>query len=179
MSKRAILIVLDSVGIGELPDAVEFDDVGANTLGHIEERRPLHIPNMRKLGIGHIEGSPLPRWEGPVEGAFGKCREVTHAKDTTCGHWEMAGLIQKMAFKTFPNGFPRALMDEFEAKIGRGTLGNEVASGTEIIERLGDEHVKTLLPYDRGQDAFLRELRRINAREQAADGCQTVRDLVY
>ena len=86
MSKRAILIVLDSVGIGELPDAVEFDDVGANTLGHIQERHPLNIPNMRKLGIGHIQGSPLPRWEGPVEGAYGKCMEVTHAKDTTCGH---------------------------------------------------------------------------------------------
>ena len=146
MSKRAILIVLDSVGIGELPDAVEFDDVGANTLGHIQERHPLNIPNMRKLGIGHIQGSPLPRWEGPVEGAYGKCMEVTHAKDTTCGHWEMAGLIQKTAFKTFPNGFPKALMDEFEAKIGRGTLGNEVASGTEIIERLGDEHVATGKP---------------------------------
>ena len=91
MSKRAILIVLDSVGIGALPDAAEFDDVGANTLGHIQERHPLNIPNMRKLGIGHIEGSPLPKWEGPVEGAFGKCMEVTHAKDTTCGHWEMAG----------------------------------------------------------------------------------------
>ena len=146
MSKRAILIVLDSVGIGELPDAAEFDDVGANTLGHIQERHPLNIPNMRKLGIGHIQGSPLPRWEGPVEGAYGKCMEVTHAKDTTCGHWEMAGLIQKTAFKTFPNGFPKALMDEFEAKIGRGTLGNEVASGTEIIERLGDEHVATGKP---------------------------------
>ena len=146
MSKRAILIVLDSVGIGALPDAAEFDDVGANTLGHIQERHPLNIPNMRKLGIGHIEGSPLPKWEGPVEGAFGKCMEVTHAKDTTCGHWEMAGLIQKTAFKTFPNGFPKALMDEFEAKIGRGTLGNEVASGTEIIERLGDEHVRTGKP---------------------------------
>ena len=81
MSKRAILIVLDSVGIGALPDAAEFDDVGANTLGHIQERHPLHILNMRRLGIGHIEGSPLPKWEGPVEGAYGKCMEVTHAKD--------------------------------------------------------------------------------------------------
>ena len=91
MSKRAILIVLDSVGIGELPDAAEFNDLGANTLGHIQERHPLNIPNMRRLGIGHIQGSPLPKWEGPLEGAYGKCREVTHAKDTTCGHWEMAG----------------------------------------------------------------------------------------
>ena len=131
MSKRAILIVLDSVGIGELPDAVEFDDVGANTLGHIEERHPLNIPNMRKLGIGHIQGSPLPRWEGPLEGAYGKCMEVTHAKDTTCGHWEMAGLIQKTAFKTFP-GFPKALMDAFEVKIGRGTLGNEDRKSTRL-----------------------------------------------
>ena len=146
MSKRAILIVLDSVGIGELPDAAEFTDAGANTLGHIHERHPLTIPNMSRLGIGHIQGSTLPKCPGTPEGAFGKCMEVTHAKDTTCGHWEMAGLIQKTAFKTFPNGFPKALMEEFEAKIGRGTLGNEVASGTEIIERLGDEHVRTGKP---------------------------------
>ena len=146
MSKRAILIVLDSAGIGALPDAADFGDKGANTFGHINERHPLNIPNMKKLGIGNIEGSTLGKDEAPLEGAFGKCAEATHAKDTTCGHWEMAGLIQNKPFQTYPNGFPPRIMEEFEKRIGRGTLGNCVASGTEIIERLGDEHVRTGKP---------------------------------
>ena len=145
--RRAIVIVLDSVGIGEQPDAAEFGDVGSHTLGNIRRvRGKLNIPNMTALGLAAIENSRLDTLGVTPKGAFGRLAEQTKAKDTTCGHWEMAGLPLKQAFKTYPNGFPKCLLDEFEAKIGRGTIGNEVASGTEIIQRLGDEHVKTGKP---------------------------------
>ena len=145
--KRAIVIVLDSVGIGEQPDAQEFGDVGSHTLGNIRKvRGKLDLPNMTALGLAAIENSRLDTLNVTPKGAFGRLAELTKAKDTTCGHWEMAGLPLKQAFKTYPNGFPEAFLREFEAKIGRGMLGNEVASGTEIIERLGDEHVKTGKP---------------------------------
>ena len=146
MKKRVILIVLDSVGIGALPDAADFGDAGAHTLGHIYEKRGrLDIPNLLRLGLGNIEDSRLPKTDAPTA-AYGRCREQTLAKDTTCGHWEMAGLPLKTAFRTFPRGFPEAFLSAFERRIGRGTLGNEVASGTEIIQRLGDEHVRTGAP---------------------------------
>jgi len=145
--KRAIVIVLDSVGIGEQPDAAEFGDVGSHTLGNIRKvRGKLDLPNMTALGLAAIENSRLDTLNVTPKGAFGKLAELTKAKDTTCGHWEMAGLPLKQAFKTYPNGFSEAFLREFEAKIGRGTIGNEVASGTEIISRLGDEHVKTGKP---------------------------------
>ncbi len=156
MDKRAILIVLDSAGIGALPDAADFGDAGANTFGHIYQERGLCIPNMTRLGIGRIQGSPLPVGEEAASGAFGKCAEQTHAKDTTCGHWEMAGLPLKEAFKTYPNGFPRSFLDEFEKRVGRGTMGNCTASGTQIIQDLGDEHVKTgkLIVYTSADSVF-------------------------
>lgn len=145
--KRAIVIVLDSVGIGELPDAAEFGDVGSHTLGNIRNvRGRLDLPNMTALGLAAIENSRLDALNLTHTGAYGKLAELTKAKDTTCGHWEIAGLPLKQAFKTYPNGFPEDFLREFEAKIGRGTIGNEVASGTEIISRLGDEHVKTGKP---------------------------------
>lgn len=145
--KRAIVIVLDSVGIGEQPDAAEFGDVGSHTLGNIRKvRGKLDLPNMTALGLAAIENSRLDTLGVTPKGAYGKLAELTKAKDTTCGHWEMAGLPLKQAFKTYPNGFPKELLKEFEEKIGRGTLGNEVASGTEIIQRLGDEHVRTGKP---------------------------------
>ena len=145
MNRRVILIVLDSVGIGSLPDAAEFGDEGAHTLGNINSVRPIYMPNLVKLGIGNIEGSRLP-YNPNFHGAFGRLMERTHAKDTTSGHWEMMGFPMSTPFKTYPNGFPREIMDEFEAKIGRGTLGNTVASGTVIINELGDEHVATGKP---------------------------------
>lgn len=145
--KRAIVIVLDSVGIGEQPDAAEFGDEGSHTLGNIRKvRGRLDLPNLTALGLAAIENSRLDTLGVTPKGAFGRCAELTKAKDTTCGHWEMAGLPLKQAFKTYPKGFPKELIAEFEAKIGRGTIGNEVASGTEIIQRLGDEHVKTGKP---------------------------------
>ena len=156
MKKRATVIVIDSCGIGAMPDAAEFGDAGCDTLGHIWENYPLQIPNMIKLGIGNIEGSKITPCKEGFEGAYGRCAETTHAKDTTCGHWEMAGLIQEHPFRTFPDGFPEELMREFEKRVGRGTLGNCVASGTEIIQRLGDEHVRTgkLIVYTSADSVF-------------------------
>ena len=145
--KRAIVIVLDSVGIGEQPDAAEFGDVGSHTLGNIRKvRGKLDLPNMTALGLAEIENSRLEKSDKSPAGCYGRCAELTKAKDTTCGHWEMAGLPLKQAFKTYPDGFPQEFLDEFEKKIGRGTLGNTVASGTVIINELGDEHVKSGKP---------------------------------
>ncbi|MBQ1893303.1 MAG: phosphopentomutase [Clostridia bacterium] len=145
MKKRAFIIVLDSAGIGSLPDAADFGDEGAHTFGHIWERRGMNIPNMLSLGIGNIEGSRMPRVKYP-RAAFGRSLEITKAKDTTSGHWEMAGFPMNVPFRTYPNGFPPHIIERFEKAIGRGVLGNEVASGTEIIQRLGDEHVRTGKP---------------------------------
>ncbi|MEG1525159.1 MAG: phosphopentomutase [Clostridia bacterium] len=147
MKKRAIVIVLDSVGIGELPDASDFGDVGAHTLGNIfANRGRLALPNLYNLGLSNIENSRLPKTKDIPEGCYGRCAERTLAKDTTCGHWEMAGHPLDQPFQTYPHGFPVPFIREFEARIGRKTLGNCVASGTEIIQRLGDEHVKTGAP---------------------------------
>lgn len=146
MKKRAFIIVLDSVGIGALPDAADFGDAGADTLGNIlRERGVLNIPNMYKMGLGNIDSAKLPPVESP-SAAYGRAIEITKAKDTTCGHWEMAGLLMDNPFRVFPNGFPREVMDEFEKRIGRKTLANYPASGTAIIQELGDEHVKTGFP---------------------------------
>ena len=145
MKKRAAIIVLDSVGIGSLPDADEFDDAGAHTLGNIYEKRGLRLNNLFALGLGNIEGSRMRR-VCFQQAAYGRSLELTKAKDTTSGHWEMAGFPMEVPFRTYPNGFPESLIKRFEKEIGRGTLGNEVASGTEIIARLGDEHVATGKP---------------------------------
>lgn len=148
MQKRAIVIVLDSAGIGAMPDAAAFGDgADVNTIGNIRRvRGRLELPNLYRLGLANIEGSGLPDAVAHPAGAFGRCAERTHAKDTTCGHWEMAGLPLDEPFRTYPDGFPAELMRRFEQAIGRGTLGNCVASGTEIIQRLGDEHVRTGSP---------------------------------
>ena len=155
MKKRAIIIVLDSVGIGAQPDAAQFGDEGAHTLGNINSQRKLNIPNLIALGLGNIEASRLEAAASP-RGSFGRAAEITKAKDTTSGHWEMAGVIMDPPFRTYPNGFPERVIAEFERRAGRGTLGNEVASGTEIIQRLGDEHVKTgkLIVYTSADSVF-------------------------
>lgn len=155
MKKRATIIVLDSVGIGAQPDAAEFGDSGAHTLGNIYKKRGLKIPNMIGMGLGNIEDSMLPAVEHP-EGCYGRAKEITKAKDTTSGHWEMAGVIMDPPFCTYPNGFPERVIKEFEKRTGRGTLGNCVASGTEIIQRLGDEHMRTgkLIVYTSADSVF-------------------------
>ena len=145
MFKRIITIVTDSVGVGHSPDAKRFGDMGANTLGHIDEAvGPLQIPNLRKLGIGRI--ADITPQQDTVVGAFGRMHEQSTGKDTTSGHWEMMGHPVKVPFPTFYDGFPQELMDTFTKETGYGFLGNEVASGTEIIERLGEEHMRTGKP---------------------------------
>lgn len=146
MDKRVILIVLDSVGIGELPDAADFGDAGSHTLGNILQKRgALAIPHMTAMGLGNIANSRLPGAQAP-SAAFGRAMEVTRAKDTTSGHWEIAGLPMAEPLRTFPEGFPEEFMRRFEARIGRGTLCNRPASGTAILEELGDMHVRTGSP---------------------------------
>jgi phosphopentomutase len=154
--ERVVWIVLDSVGIGALPDAADYGDVGRNTLGHIAESRPLKIPNLVCLGLANI--APLGHL-APVAaplGAFGKGVTRSPGKDTTTGHWEMAGIWLDHAFPVYPRGFPREVMDVFEKQIGRGTIGNKPASGTEILKELGEEHVRTGKPivYTSGDSVF-------------------------
>jgi len=153
---RVIWIVLDSVGIGELPDAAAYGDVGRDTLGHIARSRPLKIPNLVRLGLANI--NPLANLTPAANpaGSYGKGATVSPGKDTTTGHWEMAGIWLDQAFPVYPHGFPKTLIEEFERQIGRGTLGNKPASGTEIIKELGAEHVRTGFPivYTSGDSVF-------------------------
>lgn len=143
---RVIWIVLDSVGTGAMPDAAAYGDEGSDTLGNIARRRKLELPNLCRLGLGNIRPlAGLPPAEHPV-GAFGKCALASPGKDTTTGHWEMAGIILKKPFPIYPHGFPEEIMRSFEERIGRGTLGNKPASGTEVIQELGEEHLRTGSP---------------------------------
>lgn len=145
--KRAIIIVLDAVGIGELPDADKYGDKGSNTLMHVKEKVPeLNLKNMCELGLGLIDGENIYEKTDSPKGIYGKMAERSNGKDTTTGHWEIAGLYIENPFPTYPKGFPKNIIDNFENAIGTKTLGNKVASGTVIINELGDEHVKTGYP---------------------------------
>ena len=144
---RVVFIVLDSVGIGAMYDAEEYGDVGSNTIGNIAKAvGGLSIPNLERLGLGKI--APLQGVSADVAaiGNYGKMAELSAGKDTTNGHWEMMGIKLDKPLPTYPDGFPPEIMDEFERRIGRKTLGNKPASGTEIIKELGDEHVRTGCP---------------------------------
>lgn len=147
MINRVIWIILDSVGMGELPDADKFGDVGSNTIGNIATKRGLKVPNLINLGLGNIEGMVgLEPVKNPI-GSFGRVAELSNGKDTTIGHWEMVGIHSPVAFPTYNNGFPEEIINEFIQKTGcKDILGNKVASGTEIIKELGDEHVQTGFP---------------------------------
>jgi phosphopentomutase len=144
--QRVIWIVLDSVGIGEMPDAAQYGDVGSDTLGNIARLRGIHLPNMARLGLGNIK--PLTGIEAAASptGAYGKCTLASPGKDTTTGHWEMVGIHLAKPFALYPHGFPAEVMDEFERRTGRRSLGNKAASGTEIIKELGEEHMRTGSP---------------------------------
>lgn len=145
--KRAIIIVLDGVGIGELPDAAAYKDEGSNTLVNLKKAVPtLNLKNMCDLGLGNIQGAEILGKVNTPKGLYGKLAEHSAGKDTTTGHWEISGIWLDKPFPTYPNGFPDDIILPFEKAIGRKVLGNCVASGTEIIKRLGDEHVKTGCP---------------------------------
>lgn len=145
MNHRALLIVLDSVGVGALPDAVRYSDEGANTVGHIVEKTNVELPNLCAMGLGHIASTHLQKDQKAV-GGYGRMMEQSPGKDTTTGHWEMAGVKLEKPFPTFPNGFPQKVIERFEEAIGTKTLGNKVASGTVILDELGEEHLKTGYP---------------------------------
>ena len=144
--RRVVLIVLDSVGIGEMPDAAAFGDAGSDTLGHVAASRPLKLPALVRLGLANIR--PLEHLTPPAKpaGAFGKAALASNGKDTTTGHWELAGIYLKDPFPTYPHGFPGELIGRFEKAIGRRVLGNKPASGTEIIKELGEEHMRSGAP---------------------------------
>ncbi len=153
---RVIWIVLDSVGIGPLPDAAAYGDAGRDTLGHVACWRPLRLENLVRLGLANIKPldhlAPVPH----PEGSYGKGATVSPGKDTTTGHWEMAGIWLDRAFPVYPQGFPTELIAEFERRIGRSTLGNKPASGTQIIQELGEQHMRTGFPivYTSGDSVF-------------------------
>jgi phosphopentomutase len=144
--ERIIWIVLDSVGIGEMPDAAQYGDTGSDTLGNIAKQRKLKLPNLCRLGLANIRPLQDLKPASDPAGAFGKCALASPGKDTTTGHWEMAGIHLAKPFPLYPHGFPPEIIDEFERRIGRKTLGNKTASGTEIIKELGDEHLRTGSP---------------------------------
>jgi phosphopentomutase len=154
---RIALIVLDGAGIGAMPDAPEWGDAGSDTFGHICESREVRLPHLQSLGLGNIRSlAGVEAIENP-RGDYGKCALASNGKDTTTGHWEMAGIILERAFPTYPNGFPKSIIDQFIARTHvPGILGNIPASGTEIIKDLGAEHVKTRKPivYTSGDSVF-------------------------
>ena len=179
---RITLIVLDGAGIGAMPDASEWGDSGADTLGHICESRQLRLPNLQSLGLGNIRPlAGLPPLEN-VRGCYGKCALRSNGKDTTTGHWEMAGIILERAFPTYPNGFPQSVIDQFVARSHvPGILGNIPASGTEIIKQLGDEHVKTSKPivYTSADSVFqIAAHEEIIPLERLYEICEIARDLL-
>jgi phosphopentomutase len=142
--RRAVVIVCDSLGVGELPDAKDFGDEGSNTLGHILRDRQPQLPTLTKLGLLHT--LPEPATRDVPQSAFGRMAERSAGKDTTTGHWEMMGLVVEDPFRTYPNGFPDDVIREYERRIGRKTLGNKPASGTVILDELGEEHMRSGAP---------------------------------
>ncbi len=154
--KRVFLIVLDSFGVGEMPDAVDFGDKGANTLRSCFETGHLNVPNMQKLGLFNIDGVTVgERCENPI-GAYLKIAEKSRGKDTTTGHWEIAGCVSEKPFPTFPNGFPREILDKLEKAPGQEVLCNKPYSGTKVIADYGEEHLKTgaLIVYTSADSVF-------------------------
>jgi phosphopentomutase len=143
---RVIWIVLDSVGIGEMPDAAQYGDAGSDTLGNIARIRGIQLPNLSQLGLGNIKTLAGIAAAVAPTAAYGKCALASPGKDTTTGHWEMVGIHLARPFPLYPHGFPPAIMDEFERRIGRNSLGNKAASGTEILKELGAEHMRTGSP---------------------------------
>ena len=142
---RVFLTVLDAVGAGELPDAADYGDVGTNTLGHVIAACNPKLPNMAGLGLGRISSTGY-RWDRPVTGAFGRAAERSKGKDTTSGHWEIAGVRVEKAFPTFPHGFPDSFIKSFEQAIGHKCIGNKTASGTVILDELGEQHMRDRTP---------------------------------
>ncbi len=179
--ERVIWVVLDSVGIGAMPDAAAYGDLGSDTLGNIARQRKLELPNLRNLGLANIKALAGLEPVAHPAGAFGKCALASPGKDTTTGHWEMAGILLEKPFPVYPHGFPAELIHAFEEKIGRKTLGNKPASGTEIIKELGEEHLRTGAPivYTSADSVFqIAAHERIIPLEDLYRMCETARELL-
>lgn len=179
---RIIWIVIDSVGVGALPDAKAFGDEGVNTLGHIvKEFNDIKIPNMVKLGLGNIdEIDYIKNVDSPI-GSFGRCNEVSQGKDTTTGHWEMTGLLVDTPFKTFENGFPKEIIDEFERRTGRKVVANKPASGTAILDEFGEHQMKTgdVIVYTSADSVFqIAAHEDIIPLEELYDMCKIAREIM-
>ena len=140
---RVIVIVLDSVGIGELPDAATYGDEGSDTLGNIAKQIPLRVPTLRALGLNRVAAIGDDAWNDSAVCAVGRMAEASAGKDSVTGHWEMMGIVLERPFPVFPHGFDRQIVDEFSRLTGRGVLGNKAASGTAIIDEYGAEHLRT------------------------------------
>lgn len=156
MSRRVILIVMDSFGIGEMPDADKYGDAGTNTLKSCTTSPYFRAENLKKLGLFNIDGVDCMKKEAQPIGAYARMTEKSKGKDTTIGHWEIAGLVSEKPLPTFPDGFPKEVLDEFSKRTGRGVLCNRPYSGTEVIKEYGDEHVKTgdLIVYTSADSVF-------------------------
>ncbi len=154
--RRVFLIVLDSVGIGEMPDAALFGDEGSNTLKAASASPYFSMPNMAKLGLFHIDGMEWGKKQETFTGAVARMTERSKGKDTTIGHWEIAGVVSGQPLPTFPEGFPQELLQAFEAETGRGVLCNRPYSGTEVIKDYGREHIRTgkLIVYTSADSVF-------------------------
>ena len=179
---KVMLIVMDSVGIGALPDACMYGDAGCNTLCNIADTVDgLNLPNLARLGLGKIVAVNGVDAHCPVMGAYGRMAELSQGKDTTTGHWEIAGIITRDPLPTFPQGFPPVLIKAFETKIGRRVLGNKVASGTQIIEELGEEHIRTGFPivYTSADSVFqIAAHEEVIPPEQLYGICRTAREML-
>jgi len=182
---RVILMIMDSMGVGEEPDADKYGDLGANTLLHAAENTDgFKIPNLQKLGLGNIEGAAEGRFrlsEDELTGSFGRMREMSKGKDTITGHWEIAGIETMTPFKTYPDGFPKEFIEKFQQEIGIECIGNYPASGTEIIEVLGPEHEKTGKPivYTSADSVFqIAANTAVIPLERLYDICRTARSLL-
>jgi len=143
---RVILIVLDGLGVGALPDAARYGDEDSNTLGNVDRLVPLRVPALRSLGLARLAGLHDAESDAEPLGAYGRMAEASPGKDSVTGHWELMGLVLERPFPVFPHGFPRDIMEAFERRIGRSTLGNKAASGTVIIDELGPDHIRTGRP---------------------------------
>lgn len=154
--KRVFLIVLDSFGIGEMPDAADYGDAGSNTLRSVSRSPYFHVPNLEKLGLFHIDGVNIRQTAGGCAGSYARMRERSAGKDTTIGHWEIAGLISRRPLPVFPHGFPQKVLDDFSRATGRGVLCNLPYSGTEVIRDYGEEHLRTgdLIVYTSADSVF-------------------------
>lgn len=178
--KRVFLTVLDGAGVGYLPDAAQYGDVGACTWGHVMDRCQPRLPNLAKLGLGQIEGTHYPADPAAV-GAFGRALEASAGKDTTTGHWELAGCRLDHPFPTFPNGFPADFMARYEAAIGHKCIGNYASSGTVILDELGEEHMKNRTPivYTSADSVFQIACHEdVFSREELYEFCRIAREML-